>query len=201
MKTIFAITIFAVLPHLSITVTAGAEGTPLGKGAYEISCVGDGVTVRANDANVVELLKEFSLKSGITFNKYIGKTQTITLDLSGVTAEEFLNRVIGSYVATSKKKNGSVHLSTVTIMDEGGEDAAVPHEPPPPREPEVPPEGPRMVPHGPTREERGPPWRKDPSARSSRRRMPRESPPPDSPPRSAEESKEMPPPPEQQPAP
>lgn len=203
MKTILVVTIAAVLSHVCVSLTAGAEGTELNKGGYEISCDAGKVTVLANDANVVQLLKEFSQKSGIAFNKYIGKTQTVTLDLSGVTVEEFLDRLLGSYVATSKKKNGNVHISSVTIMDEGGENPPARHEPPPPREPEASDSGPRAMPHGPGREGRESPWRKDRSSKSSRRRMPPESRPPDSPPQPAEESGLVPPPPdpEQQPAP
>ncbi len=208
MKIILAIAIFAVIPQLSTPVTDDEEGTRLGKGQYEINCVNGAVTVRANDANVPDLLREFSRKSGVTFNKYIGKTQTITLDLSGVTDEEFLNRVLGSYVATSKKKNGTVHISRITIMDEGGEDGGAPREPPSRLEPKAPPEGPGIAPGGPAREEGRPPWRKDRSARSSRRRMrsearlPASTPrPPDSTPPPIEESREVPTPAEQQPEP
>jgi len=195
MKMILALTAFAILPHVCVSLAAGTQGAQLKRGGYEIRCDGGVVTVRANDANVVQLLTEFSLKSGITFNKYVGKTHTATLDLSGVTVEEFLNRVIGSYVATSKKKNGGTHISSVTIMDEGGENPPPRDEPPPPNEPEASDAGPKVMPQGPPREEREVPWRRDRSKKPSRRRMPHDTQPPDSPPpQPPEESSPAPPP-------
>jgi len=182
MKMILALTVFAILAHVCVSLTSGTEGAQLKRGEYEIICDGGLVTVRANDANVVQLLTEFSRKSGITFNKYVGKAQTATLDLSGVTVEEFLNRVIGSYVATSKKKNGSTHISSVTIMDEGGENPPPRDEPPPPNEPQASDAGPRVMPNRPPQEKREVPWRRDRSKKPSRRRMPHDAQPPDSPP-------------------
>lgn len=167
MKTILFITAFAI--HVFTPFCAGAEGGQPGKGKYEIACEGAKVTVHANDANTVQLLQEFSRKSGITFNKYVGKTTTVTLDLSGVTVEDFLNRVLGSYVATSKKKNGATQISKVTIMDEEGEDAS------PPRAEDKSKEKPRR----PTREERSSPWRRKRSTRTPRKRTPDEPRPPE----------------------
>ncbi|MEJ2745918.1 MAG: hypothetical protein P8123_09595, partial [bacterium] len=128
MKMILLITAITIQVLAFTPLRARAEGERLDKGKYEITCEGAKVTVRANDANTVELLQEFAKKSGITFNKYVGKRNTTTLDLSSVKTEEFLNRVIGSYVATSKRKNGVAQISKVTIMDEE-EDTS----PPPPR--------------------------------------------------------------------
>jgi hypothetical protein len=118
MKAILSIAIFAIHVSAFIPLCALAEDAQLGKGKHEITCKGPKVTVRANEADAAQLLQDFSKKSGITFNKYVGKRKTVTLDLNGVKTEEFLNRVLGSYVATSKKKNGEIYINKVTIMDE-----------------------------------------------------------------------------------
>ena len=169
MKAILSITVLAIQVSAFIPLGAGAEGEQLAKGKYEITCEGAKVTVRANDANTVQLLQEFSRKRGITFNKYVGKTKTVTLDLNGVKVEEFLNRVLGSYVATSKKKNGAAQISKVTIMDEGEEGAS------PPRAEEKSTEKPSKS----KRPSRSSPWKKKRPGRPSSKRGPDEPRPPE----------------------
>jgi len=138
-----------VAPVLLITpLAAQPEREQLPPGGYEISYCDGLVTVRANEANVPKVLEEFSNKSGVTFNKYLGKVSKISLDLRKAKVDEFLNKVLGSYVTKSKKKDGVELISSVTIMDEGSENPP----PPPasaPREPQMrdspapgPPQGP-----------------------------------------------------------
>lgn len=138
-------------------------------GRYTIEYKEGLVTVLANDANTEQLLTEFAQKSGIVFNKYTGKSPKTTLDLKDVPAEDFLNRILGSFVTTSKKKNGLTLISAVRIMDEGPENPNVP--PPPPRAEENPEVGGPLPPQaGDSERERFPesPWRRSKS--SSRRR-------------------------------
>lgn len=121
MKTLAAI-IASIVPHL----IAQPAGTPLPPGRFDLTSNGTTVTVRANEASVPELLEDFSNKSGIAFNKYLGKIEKTTLDLQDVKVEEFLNRVLGSYIAKSRKKDGVAAISSVTIMDEGKEGSSPP---------------------------------------------------------------------------
>lgn len=111
---------------LAIPVAAQPERGQLPPGGYEISYSDGLVTVRANEANVPKLLEDFSNKSGITFNKYLGKVAKISLDLRKAKVDEFLGKVLGSYVTKSKKKDDVELISSVTIMDEGSENPPAP---------------------------------------------------------------------------
>lgn len=111
-------------------LAAQPAATPVPQGAFEMRCANGRITVASNEAPVERLLSEFSQKSGVTFNKFVGKSATATLDLRDAAYEEFLSRVLGSYVAKSRKIDGQAVVNAVTVMDEGpGSPPAVP--PPP----------------------------------------------------------------------
>jgi hypothetical protein len=103
-------------------------------GRFEITYENGLLSVKANEVNVETLLKEFARKAQVTFNKYTGTTQTISLNLNEVPVEQFLDRVLDNYVAKSKKKNGITIISAVTILDSSPQGPAPP--PPPSREQE-----------------------------------------------------------------
>jgi hypothetical protein len=82
-------------------------------------CENGRITVTSDEAPVEQLLSEFSRRSGVTFNRFTGKSATATLDLRDAAYEEFLSRLLGSYVAKSRRIDGQVVVSEVTVMDEG----------------------------------------------------------------------------------
>jgi len=130
---------------LSPRPASGAQdkASKLPRGQFTLTWEGGRVTVHANEASTESILRDFSQKSGIGFNKFTGKTGQVTLNLEGAAVEELLDRLIGSYVTQSKRVNGGIRICSVTIMDEGAE-GAPPPPPPPPEEardqPEKPPE-------------------------------------------------------------
>lgn len=124
--------LIALLPPLPLAAEAAAEG-PLAHGQFNIWCHDGKVTVSSNEANVEQILEEFSRITGVTFNKFVGKTVNTTLDLKGASYEDFLDRVLGSYVTKSKKVDGTVVLGSVTVMDEGPEGQPGSNPPPAPQ--------------------------------------------------------------------
>jgi hypothetical protein len=110
--------LISMLAALSTPSFAQEEEKELAPGAYVIRYKDGLVTARANEASVEEMLKEFAEKSGITFNRYDGKIKKVTLDLKDADVEDFLNRVLKSYATKSKKKNGKIFVSAVTIFEE-----------------------------------------------------------------------------------
>ena len=115
--------VFALLALTALSLpralAAQTAATPIPQGQFQMRCENGKITVTSNEANVESLLTEFSQKSGVMFNKFVGKTQNATLDLKEVPFEDFLSRVLGSYVTKSKKVDGQVVVSSVTVMDEG----------------------------------------------------------------------------------
>ncbi len=103
---------------LSHPLFAQAEEDELRAGQYEISYEDGLVTARANEADVEALLKDFSNKSGISFNKYSGKIKKASLDLEDVEVDDFLNRLLDSYVTRAEKIDGKIFISSVTILEE-----------------------------------------------------------------------------------
>ncbi|MEI6634307.1 MAG: hypothetical protein WCP22_10885 [Chlamydiota bacterium] len=116
--TVFTLLALAAL-SLPRALAAQTAATPIPQGQFQMRCENGKITVASNEANVERLLTEFSQKSGVTFNKFLGKTQNATLDLKEAPFEDFLSRVLGSYVTKSKKVDGQVAVSSVTVMDEG----------------------------------------------------------------------------------
>jgi hypothetical protein len=129
-------TVTSLIAVLALSLHGSAwaqnEAAKLPHGQYTVGYDDGKVTVYANEASTESLLQDFSQKSGISFNKFTGKTTTVTLNLDRVTVEEFLDRVIASYVTKSRKVDGAIRISSVTIMDEGAESPP----PPPPPQPE-----------------------------------------------------------------
>jgi len=122
--------LFAV-PAVSLPIAflfAQPSGEQLPPGQYKIGYENGLVTIKANEANVPQLLEDFSKASGITFNKYLGSSPKVSLDLHKARVDDFLHKVLGSYVAKSKKKDGVEIIYSVTVMDE---EADSPPPPPP----------------------------------------------------------------------
>jgi len=127
--------VFALLALTSLcfprALAAQTAAAPIPQGQFQMRCENGKITVTSNEANVERLLTEFSQKSGVIFNKFVGKTQNATLDLKEAPFEDFLSRVLGSYVTKSKKVNGQVVVSSVTVMDEGTGTSPGANPPPP----------------------------------------------------------------------
>jgi hypothetical protein len=125
MKLLISILVFGFLmvPLRHIQAQDAQQTRDLPSGQYTIEYSSGLVTVTANEANVEAMLKEFSEKSGIEFNKYAGKVNKITLSLERVEVDEFLNKVLKSYATKAKKKDGKIIISSVTVMDESPEGA------------------------------------------------------------------------------
>jgi hypothetical protein len=127
--------VFALLAITALclprSLSAQTAATPIPQGQFQMRCENGKITVTSNEANVERLLTEFSQESGVTFNKFVGKTQNATLDLKEAPFEDFLSRVLGSYVTKSKKVDGQVVVSSVTVMDEGTGTSPGANPPPP----------------------------------------------------------------------
>lgn len=126
------IALCASLLCLASLVCAQAPAPTPAPGKFELRCARGLISVSSNEASVEQMLMDFSQKSGVVFNKFVGKTRNATMDLKDAKYEEFLGRVLGSYVAKSKKVDGVVVVSSVTVMDEGAGESSSPPPPPPP---------------------------------------------------------------------
>ncbi len=113
------LSLLSALLCLAAALPPRSSATPVPTGGFEMRCENGRITVTSNEAPVEQLLSEFSRKSGVTFNKFAGKSATATLDLRDAAYEEFLSRLLGSYMAKSRKIDGQMVVSEVTVMDEG----------------------------------------------------------------------------------
>ncbi|MDD5556796.1 MAG: hypothetical protein PHN82_06040 [bacterium] len=104
-------------------------------GRFELEYTEGRVSVRANEASVEEILRDLSAKSGITFNQYTGKSARVTLEMTDAGVEQLLDRLLASYATRSRRVDGVVRISAVTVM-ESGVPAPLPPEPPPEQPPE-----------------------------------------------------------------
>ena len=121
MKT-FKIIFYLCLTIISVFPATNARGEEAQLVSQNTVVVAEGkVTIRAQDADLAEILRELSQKAGFQLFLYRPLNKKIAVDITDLPVEEALKKLLPGYGFLSRKSAGKEHtLRSVAVLEGGG---------------------------------------------------------------------------------